>query len=560
MTNSILTPTTMWRDFKIEEDLSFQVVAEKKKGDLIYTELYLNGRAVEDGKVQIYGVLVRDSRVLSAPAILVVQDDLDGATPCFAEKLAKEGFATFTIDVAGKYEGRERYTIYPPSISYANFDKETYETASIKEEVTATCWYEWGCVAKYALAFLRGQNFVSSVGTLGVGGLSSALWYALAWDKDVGCATFFYNAGWRGYTGLHKFLDTTDTHFHNDELKFLAAADVQAYAQHINCPVYLVNPTNNCKYDLDRVYDTKQRVDAKFYSATNYSVGRREEISFECFKSVLLFYKRFLCGTKIKMPAEIAIKTEIKEKEIEIEVSPDTEEIENLVLYVAEGKIAPWLRAWKEVLSPEIKKGKYIYKYLPYQKSEMASFFARATYKSGFAITSPVVYKEFTEDEVEESSSYRILYSSRIAGCKSAFAPAKENSESPYGVQINCTTGVIEKKGAVDIYGMTCPADIISFKINIDKYRPVNGMMLMFDAYCKEECVCTVKLIADYFGNKIEYIAMVNVIGGDMWQNFKIEQNKFKTVEGMSLKNYDKIEAIEFSSDGKCIVNNALWV
>ena len=53
----------------------------------------------------------------------------------------------------------------------------------------------------------------------------------------------------------------------------------------------------------------------------------------------------------------------------------------------------------------------------------------------------------------------------------------------------------------------------------------------------------------------------VNVFGGDVWHNVQLEKNRFKTAEGMVLKSYEKIDAIEFSVDeGEFLLNNALWV
>ena len=46
-----------------------------------------------------------------------------------------------------------------------------------------------------------------------------------------------------------------------------------------------------------------------------------------------------------------------------------------------------------------------------------------------------------------------------------------------------------------------------------------------------------------------------------MWHNVKLTRNKFKTVEGMPLKNYDKINAVAFNAeDGEYLINNVLWV
>ena len=87
-----------------------------------------------------------------------------------------------------------------------------------------------------------------------------------------------------------------------------------------------------------------------------------------------------------------------------------------------------------------------------------------------------------------------------------------------------------------------------------------DGSILMMDVYAPNKGVFTVKLIADYFGNKTEYLYSVNLLGGEVWQNVKFEINKFKTAEGMSLRSIDKIEAVELVGDVEFMINNALWV
>ena len=115
MAGNILTPSAVWKDFRIDEQLTFETVEEEKRGDLALTRIYLNGRTVKDGTVKIYGVLVRNVNVLSSPAILCVQDFRNGADEEFAVKLAEKGYAAFTIDVAGEYKDRKHHTVYPPS-------------------------------------------------------------------------------------------------------------------------------------------------------------------------------------------------------------------------------------------------------------------------------------------------------------------------------------------------------------------------------------------------------------------------------------------------------------
>jgi hypothetical protein len=90
---------------------------------------------------------------------------------------------------------------------------------------------------------------------------------------------------------------------------------------------------------------------------------------------------------------------------------------------------------------------------------------------------------------------------------------------------------------------------------------PIEGSILMLDVFAKESGVLTIKLISDYFGEKIEYVCQQNIVGGEVWQNIKVEINKFKTIEGMALKTFDKINAVEFDmKDGEFLLNNILWV
>ena len=83
----------------------------------------------------------------------------------------------------------------------------------------------------------------------------------------------------------------------------------------------------------------------------------------------------------------------------------------------------------------------------------------------------------------------------------------------------------------------------------------------MLDVFSKQKATLEVKLITDYFGNKTEYLTRVDILGGDVWHNVKMEINRFKTVEGMPLKSYQKVTAAEINViDSEYLINNALWV
>ena len=102
---------------------------------------------------------------------------------------------------------------------------------------------------------------------------------------------------------------------------------------------------------------------------------------------------------------------------------------------------------------------------------------------------------------------------------------------------------------------------MVFIKINAKTDRPQEGSIIMFDLYSENKGAMAVKLIADYFGEKIEYFAWANVLGGEVWQNVKLELSRFKTEQGMGLKSLEKIDALEFFiPEGFYLINNALWV
>ena len=139
------------------------------------------------------------------------------------------------------------------------------------------------------------------------------------------------------------------------------------------------------------------------------------------------------------------------------------------------------------------------------------------------------------------------------------FYPAKESESSPCGIDFYKGSVVKVKNGPMDIAGLFCAEGILTFKVNLLKYKPEQGAMLMLDVFIEGGGDFYVKAISDYYGKKTEYVAKINVFG-DLWQNVQLEINNFKTAEGMGFKSYDIIEALEFSSDKDFLINNLLWV
>lgn len=569
MANNFLTPTAIWKGFKCD-GAKAEIIHKSTAKGLTFTHLRIGGSKAADGETGIYAVLTHKAQLsLSSPAIVLVQDFGESGNAALPRLLAEKGYTVLDVDLAGKapfnlektVDGVDKpYTVYPDSLSYANYDKSTEEKTEIEGDVRSTCWFEWGRVVRYCIEYLKAQPFINKIGVFAIGGAATAVWQTLSSDCGLSCAVIVANAGWKGYRGIDKFGDEKEPQFNDDALKYLAGIEPQAYAAHVKCPLMLVSPTNSPDYDVDRAYDTVSRVSEKLYTAVDYSVGGRREINAECMSGALVFLNEFLVKDKASLAGEISLKSAAENGILRVEVMPDKAGLKNLSVFFAEEELHAALRSWRRVVNYEkAKNGVYVFEYAPYKDSEAVMFFARAEYENGLNICSPIFCKKFLEGETAELNRHRVFYSSRMSLGTNGFYPATENSDGAYVVNTDAHAVVKVKNGPMDIAGLFCPKGILTFKVNAVKYKPSEGAIMMLDVFVKNDCDLHVKAITDYFGNKTEYVAGVKLFG-NLWQNVKLENNNFKTAEGMSLKTYEHVEALEISADEEFLINNLLWV
>lgn len=558
MIGTILTPTALWKNFKIEE-VNATTIKQTKKGELITTKLNIEGRAVKDGKVNIYAEVYRKDKEQSCPAILLAADFVINTGEKLIKELVSLGYAVMCVDLYGQREGAENYTIYPESISYANFEKAKDFLYTVEKDAQKTCWYEWSAIIRYALKYLKSLPYITKVGGVGAGSVATALWQVAGTDSNLDCAVFALNSGWLGYRGVNKFSGVAEPQFSEDMFKFIAGVDCQSYALHVKCPTLMLSATNSNEFDLDRAYDTLTKIPPSIFSAVHYSVGCVNTLNCQGYDNTLTFLKNFLFDEKKDLLQEVEVKLDVQEGELVIEASVGQDkDIDKIEFFVAEEKINPSLRAWEKIDAQKVKDGVYTAKHVPYYNSGIVTAFVMATDSKGFAICSNVVAKRFGQGEFGKSYKNTLLYSSRIANAQSIFAPASSKEQ---GASLFEKTGVFVKKGPMGIYGVGCNQGLLTFAIGSQKYMPNNSAIFMLDVYAKQQAVLEVKLIADYFSLKTEYVARVNLVGGDFWSNVQIGMNKFKTAEGIVLKDYSKISALEINVNGvDYLINNALWI
>ncbi len=561
MINTILTPTVIWKNFSLPDSIDAQIIKEEKSANVSTSKIIIEGRKVKDGTVKIYAELSRNEELLSCPVVLLLEDFSINQNKTLVNDLLGKGYAVLTVDLAGQAENKEFYTSYPASLDYANYEKVKDELYQVKGSVKTTCWYEWCALLRYVVKYLKKQSWVTAVGGFAFSGVATSLWHVAGTDENLDCAVFGLNSGWQGYSGLHKFSGEVEPQFSDEMYKFIAGVDAQSYAMHVTCPTLLLCATNSNKFDVDRACDTIAKMPKEVYSAVHYSINYFERIDNDAYNNALLFFKKILKKEDLVLPSDLEIKADIIDGKIQIEINTEEKEVASLNVYIAQEYANPELRGWHKISLTKEKDGKYSTSYLPFAESELFMLFATLEDKNGFIISSNVIGKRFKEEEIDATYKNNVLYSSRKENAHTIFVPANSARENPDNVNVFDKGKVKVKKGPMGIEGVGSSAGLLSFIIGSKKYKPNDGSMFMIDVYAKEKATLTIKLITNYFGNKVEYISNTNVLGGDVWHNVQIDMNKFKTVDGLPLKEYSKVQAIEIDvKDTEFLINNALWV
>ncbi len=561
MAGSILTPMAIWGNFKVPFIPKAEIIDERQEGDIIVSRILIEGRVTPKGQVKICATVSRGVQLGFMPAVIIFKDF--GDTDCSMDiSIAKLGYMTFSIDIEGKREGKEFYTEYPEDLPYAVYENVKDDLKRVDKDIITTCWYEWAMVARYALKYIKSLPYVTKVGGIGVSSAATVLWQ-LALDKNLSAAAFVMNAGWTAYNGLYKFAGKADPQLSDDMLMFIAGVEPQSYAAHINCPALVVAATNSPRFDADRVTDTLARIKKDFFVALDYSVGRTDGIDSAGYKNILAFLNEFLMRENggCDYPFNPEIKCEFSCGKVTAEVTADGHDLKEIALYSAEEILNPALRSWyKNDVYTEKSGNKYKFEYMPYADSGAAFFFARAVYKSGFALSTNICAVKFGEGEGGVRFKSNVVYSGRIQNAQSVFSALPKAGDKIHA-DVDGHAEVLVKTGPMDIAGIFAEKGLRTFKINAKKDRPADGAMLMLDFYSEGETELFVKLVADYFGkNRADYSVRVRVKGGNVWNNVKLNMQSFKTPEGMTLKSYKNINAIEFICDGAYLINNVLWV
>lgn len=560
---TILSPVMLWENFDATQPLKESAISEEVFDNVVYREVYFSGREVDDGRVRIFGVYAKSKstgRKSNKGAILILPDFCDTINYDVINLYVRQGYSVLMVDYRGEYADAENYTKYPASISYANYSNVSECVDTVRTNAKHTCWYEWASVAKYAVSFLKTCQEVERIGVLGIKNGANIGWILCGTDARVDCFVPLFGAGWRGYKGIYKN-GGEDLRADDGNLCFLAGIDAHAYAQYVKCPVFYMTATNSPDFDFDRSIDTMMRINDGVIKYTNYAPFFRDVLNKNCKRNVDLFFAKYLVDFKLVFPNEPILSCMVDEDlvscELELEVS-ELNKPKNVSVYVAEGGVNPSNRDWQLATQEKgLREDKINFSYKISGNCDFITLYAVVEYRSGITVSSNSISKK-----VSSISPYpkKLLYSAKDKDV--VFSTYNLKDKSSAGLYFENDDGILVTTCANGISGVYSPyGSIVSYKINNQNISINSNSIVVSDVYAEEYISLKVVFMVEISPTETaDYSCVLQLKGGNIWQNVSVKASEFKNSMRLSIKDFSKVVGIRFEAENKCVFNNVLII
>lgn len=564
----IVSAVSLWKKFKLKTPLDASEWGIEEKDGKIFSHVSFSGHRTTDGVVRIYAQFSRPKGSEKRPAILLLPDAGELLDRELMDYFVDKGYAVLTPDYSGKMkkdkEGTLR-TLYPASLSYANYEKaDLYEMKETEAEKTA--WFEWTYVALFALEYLKSRAEVGPIGVVGIRKGGDIAWQTML-SPSVKCGIPVNAPGWRSFLNVAKFGEDTVHNMSDETRRYIAAVEAQSYAPYVKCPVLMLCALRDKEIDCDRAYDTYSRIGNTDENALVYSVDTEACIGPNALIDMDLFLEKNLKGREIYIPDTLNVSLSENKNGLLVKVEGDKEGIlQEVGVYYAEADVSTKsnYRDWRCIYKTDgssVKNNEIQLEVKPFAGAKAAFVYGYAKYINGFRVMSKIVGKRLSSHNAMAIKS-RKLFSGSETDC---FGVAEYKEYSVGGIFLERTSVPKTIKGYGDINGAFSVSGIKTYKISSPKYVPDENALLEFDVYAKTDETVFVSIeVADVKTEIERYTCPIPVKGGGKWKRIILKPGDFKgETYSQPLKSFKDGNSLLFDcerEEGEFAVANILWL
>lgn len=560
MANTILTPVTLWRDFDENLPLEERVLSEWREGGIVMQELRFSGRATEEGRIDIYAQFYYPEEAEQFPAVMILFEAGLPFDEIFVQRFVANGYGVLCVDYSGDDGTGNPHTIYPKDIDYANFSRAGWHINYAEPTARDTSWYEWAGVARYAARYLSERTEVTSFGAIGLR-TGGEILFKIAPYAPISCMISVCAAGWLAYRNMSKFGEGETRTFDEERHRFIAGIDSQSYAPYVKCPVLLLCPINDRKYNYERIYDTFRQINPEVEKAILFSAHGNGLIGSHSLTNLDLFLDKYLKGHSVFVANPIDLTVgEDEEGNLVVKLKFDRRgEIKDFGVFFTEKVTGGRARDWTRVYGKKenLAEGEGIVPLSIYKGIERALVYAFVNYSNNFSVTSKILEVPIKAEYKNLRPKTRVIYTSSdgLNGF-TAFSLSARSVADCFNLRSDGGVRLIPGYGG--IMGVTSSIGMISYRVGEPRYEPPQGAALRFDAWCAEDAKVRVSFFKG--DERICYSFEERVEGGGVWKSILLDADDFKSETGAILDEFSGVFAVLFEFTGEVVINNVLWI
>lgn len=568
----VITPQLLWKDFdRKATPLNASIVKEKEDARISEKFIYFNGDAVSDGVPRIFArlITVKGSINADTPIILFLPSLKQNIEDIDFSLFLDSGYAILAVDYSGKIsDERTHRTIYPKSLSYANFteieytenvsDFNTYEAKFINtfpENPKDTCWYVWATISMRAITLIENEGF-SKIGVIGYGTGGAQVWKIALCENSIVAGAVLFTSG----------LDMIDYSQQPgvDLISFKASIGTSSYAPLIKFPIFMLQHTNDPYGVFDRALETFSeitRTDCLFSieAKTDRSLSEHQS------KNLTTWFASHFTGEGV-LPKPPQISVFASENKLYCQINPNKvsqlsfftmendptftkmpdfclNKVVSAELYYSSGALKSVYRNWRK-LDPElIGDEEYLKQLQVYSPNEMLYIFGNLVYDCGMTLSTPLVSKIPSSMNIAAApfNKKRLIYDSDMG--------TGEWHSEPFPPVI--------KEGPMGISGISSFGTLITYKIGDVVYSGLRDYILSIIIYSSVNQNLDF-LVTDGINYKT-YGCTRQVCASDNWVKLNFSVSDFKSSDGV-FTDWGRAARFKIEAKNNIILCSMLWV
>ena len=553
--NTILAPTQLWKDYdpyseplrpsylKFEEEENYYAVAAYINGDK-YGSAY--------ARIFVYGYMPKQTNFNTN--IVFINDVMDQTFSIDNLKTyAIAGYGVFTFDYIGRTKEHSNYTLYPASISYANFADSKDHISTANPTAKDTTFFVWDKVCMKVISLvkqLRGSDCKIILSGYKTGG-DIALQVA-AIDKRVDGVASFLNLGWKDYRNYPKLATSLHMPINDERKRWFAGCATESYLKFVKCPTLCVTTTNCSITSLDRIQDSMTILKGnKVPFSLSVLMGLSDSVSFRARSLLYGWASALVKGNKLPKNPEIDIKIDKLGSVIATVSLDQSAEVEDIIINYSYDELDSTLRSWssKFIDNNDLKTTLPIY-----EETQIVFAYVTVNYKNGISLSSIQKHLAIPEDDIIQRlpvKKSRIIFQKSM-GIDSWIVEIVDSMFHFYEPQI--------VTGPLNLSGITCEkGNLTTYSIGEYKLQSVSQNLLQFDAFAKGARDLVVEVVSGTYGKYKKYTAKVH-LSSPRWEKVSLKLFDFKDENLIPLKTWRDVKKLSFQNTNGVLLNNIIWV